>query len=102
MRLTLIFFIAIVISLIITSCKKDSYLSNAVIIGWDVKTCVCCGGLLIKINDQLKTYLIGNDPPGLNIKYNGSFPIYVKIDWQIDSLHCFGNYILINRIKRLP
>ena len=78
-----------------------NYMNYAVITGFDYRLCVCCGGLFFKLNDG-RSFLTGDNPGNLNIKSDDKFPIYVKIDWQIDSSHCFGNYITITRLKRLP
>jgi len=75
-------------------------MNDATITGEDMRLCVCCGGFVIAIKGQTKTYLVGN-PDDLNLKSGDKFPIALKIDWYIDSSHC-GNYIKITRFKRLP
>ena len=51
--LTLKSFITLtVLILTIFSCKKDQqFMSNAEIIGYDAKMCVCCGGTEITIDN---------------------------------------------------
>lgn len=95
----------IFMTLFTTGCKKDdTYMNNAVIIGEDMRLCVCCGGLVIKIenvqNPAIGFFLAGQLPPGFNLGDNPKYPIPVKIDWKIDSVRCYGNYILISRIAR--
>ena len=89
---------AIIISLAFNSCKKDTYMTDAVITGWDYRLCVCCGGLFIELNDGMK-YQIDN-VADLGINNNDTFPILVKVDW-VKLLKCNGNYISITRFKRL-
>jgi len=89
-----------------SSCKKEEhYMSNAVIIGLDYKMCPCCGGMEITIdnvtNPNGNTYfLVGQLPSNFSLGDNPKFPITVKIDWKIDTAHCFGNYVDISRIAR--
>lgn len=90
----------------IFSCKKElPYMSDAEIIGFDVKTCPCCGGTEIVIDNVANPngnpyFLIGSLPASFSLGENPRFPIPVKIDWKIDRLHCFGNYVDILRIAR--
>ena len=88
------------------SCNKGrQYMSNGEIIGYDARMCPCCGGTEITI-DNLQNpngggyFLIGNLPSSFSIGDNPKFPLAVKLDWKIDSAHCFGNYINITRIAR--
>lgn len=100
------FIILTILILTIFSCKKeDQYMNNAQIIGYDAKMCVCCGGTEITIdnvqNSNGNTYfLIGDLPLNFTIGDNPKFPIAVKLDWKINTAHCFGNYINITRIAR--
>ncbi len=88
------------------SCKKDQqYMSNGEIIGYDARMCPCCGGTEITIDNFQNPnwngfFLIGDLPSNFTIGDNEKFPIAVKLDWKIDSAHCFGNYINITRITR--
>jgi hypothetical protein len=92
--------------LAISSCKKEEqYMSNAQIIGLDLRTCPCCGGLEIVIDNTTNPngnsyFLIDQLPSNFNIGNNPKFPIAVKIDWKIDTSICSGNYIDISRIAR--
>jgi hypothetical protein len=95
-----------VLILTIFSCKKDEqYRSNAEIIGYDAKTCPCCGGTEIIIDNVQNTngnayFLVDKFPSNFTIGDNPKFPIAVKVDWKIDTLHCFRNYLDITRIER--
>ena len=96
----------IALTLLFLSCKKEeTYMSNASIIGLDARMCACCGGTEIVIdnvaNPNGKSYfLIGQLPASFNLGNNPKFPIAVKIDFKIDSTHCFGNYVNITKISR--
>jgi len=49
---------------IVSGCKKSespaTYMNNAIITGYDLRLCACCGGLLINFNND-------------TINYNGTF-----------------------------
>ncbi len=103
--LTLKTFITLALFIVtIFSCKKDEqYMNNAEIIGYDAKMCVCCGGTEITIDNVQNPngnayFLIGNLPSNFTIGDNPKFPIAIKLDWKIDTAHCFGNYIAITKI----
>lgn len=102
---SLIVGLLILMTLVVPACKKDdTYMNNAVIIGEDLRLCVCCGGLVIKIenvqNPGAGFFLTGLLPQNFNLGDNPKYPIPVKIDWKIDSIRCYGNYIVISRIAR--
>ncbi len=88
------------------SCKKEKlFMNDATLIGYDVRACVCCGGLEIVIKDVPNPngneyFLIGKLPSDFSVGPDPKFPIPVKIDWAVDSTRCFGNYIDITRIAR--
>ena len=95
------------IVLTMLSCKKEeTYMSNANIIGLDARMCACCGGTEIVIDNVANPngssyFLIGQLPADFSLGSNPKFPIAVKIDFKIDSTHCFGNFVNIARISRL-
>ncbi len=90
----------------ILSCTKgEHYTSNGEIIGLDPRTCICCGGAEITIDNVQNPngtsyFLIGKKPSNFNIGNNPKFPITVTLDYTIDTAHCFGSYINITRIAR--
>ncbi|HEY5370296.1 MAG TPA: hypothetical protein VIJ75_15035 [Hanamia sp.] len=100
------FILGLFVSLINSGCKKESlFMNTATIVGSDSRVGVCTGGTFIKIdghpnpNDPENGYFdIGNINSSLRMD---TFPIKVEIDWKISS-KCFGNYVDISRIKRLP
>jgi hypothetical protein len=90
--------------LVLVSCKKNfTHLSNAEIIGFDKRECICCGGLEITIESVTppggaQFFLVSEMPSSYKIGDNTTFPILVKIDYTIDTIACFGNFIKISRI----
>ena len=80
-------------------------MSNAEIIGYDVKKCACCGGTEITIDNTANPngnayFLVGQLPVDFTLGNNPKFPLAVKIDWKIDTAHCAGNFVDITRIAR--
>ena len=88
------------------SCRKaDKYTSDAIITGFDLRKCMCCGGLMITFNGEPRPYvgdfkLIDNSAD-LGISINETFPIYVNVEWISDPYKCLGNYIKVTKLKRL-
>lgn len=86
------------------SCKKEApYMNDAIITGSDLRTCICCGGLMITFNGEVRPYtgdfkLIDNGGD-LGITEKDSFPIYVKVDWKVDTTNVC-NHIIITRVAR--
>ncbi len=102
----LLFFLVIIFSISFSSCKKEhQYQANATLTGYDPRECVCCGGLKIVIENHKPPsgtdfYLVEKMPDDFKIGDPPIFPIAVKIDYQVDTAHCFGNWVIINRIAR--
>jgi hypothetical protein len=100
MKLKLI--VCIVIMAGLAYCKKDNtlnYKSTGKIFGPDYRMCACCGGYFIAI-DSL-TYNFDSIPSNSNIDLRkDTFPISVKLDWQLKSTGCSKNWITIQRISR--
>lgn len=91
-----------------SSCHKDlketPYKDEAVITGWDVRACACCGGLMINFSGEPQPYkgdfkLIENSTE-LGITANDVFPIHVKVDWKEDPDNLCRR-IIVARIKRV-
>jgi hypothetical protein len=106
-RLSSVLYVSLIIlSLTILTCNKDEpFMSNAEIIGLDASMCVCCGGTEITIDNIInpngkKYFLTEKLPADFFLGVEPVFPIKVKIDWKIDTLHCSGNYIDITKIAR--
>jgi hypothetical protein len=92
--------------LIISACTKSvppqvHYMNNAVITGYDLRLCACCGGLLINFDSVTHSYQgpfydCDNTPASLGIDSTTVFPVYLKVNWHLDSSVCGGNnHILI-------
>jgi hypothetical protein len=102
----LLSFFGITIFILISfSCKKECTcgMSNAEIIGYDYRECVCCGGLELVIDNVTppqgsQFFIISEIPSSYQIGNNPQFPIAVKIDYNIDTTFCDGNFVKITRI----
>lgn len=90
--------------LVSNSCKKEApYMNDAIITGSDVRTCICCGGLMITFDGETRPYtgdfrLIQNSAD-IGITEKDKFPIYVKVDWSVNTNNVC-NQIIITRIAR--
>jgi len=90
-----------------SSCKKECTcgISNAEIIGFDYRECVCCGGWEMVIDDEMPPdgisfFLVAEFPSSFKIGDNPQFPILVKIDYTIDTSSCFGYFVKVNKITK--
>ena len=85
------------------ACNKENgdYRSVGTITGVDGTMCGCCGGWVIYIEDI--RYLIDSMPTDSNIDLaTETFPITVKLDWQLVSTGCSAfNRITVQRIKKI-
>lgn len=87
------------------SCsKKDEYMNKAIITGYDLRTCACCGGLMITFSENSNPYaadykLLQNDPASMGISEASKFPIYIELDWEPVS-SCNGMWIKATRYKK--
>jgi hypothetical protein len=85
------------------ACTKenDNYKSVGTITGIDYRMCVCCGGWIINIEDV--RYLIDSMPKNSSLNLaEETFPITVKLDWQLVSNGCSAfNRITVQRIKKI-
>ena len=80
-------------------------MSNAMITGYDLRACACCGGTKIIIDNlpgikDNPYYLIGQLPENFSLGTNPKFPVAVKVNYQITPAHCGGIYIAITKIER--
>jgi hypothetical protein len=84
-------------------CHKENssdYKSSGLITGPDVRMCACCGGWFIQIDSTTYEFDTLPDNSKINLETE-SFPIYVKLDWQLaGSTACPANKIIIKRIKK--
>ncbi len=88
------------------NCSKKESLSpdasDAVITGFDLTECGCCGGFIVNIVNTppySTSFLAKELPSGSNINSNSDFPVYVKIEWQADTTECDRN-IIITRLQK--
>jgi hypothetical protein len=98
MKITNILIIVILIGL--SCCQKgniNDYQSNGKITGPDPGICICCGGWHIVIDSV--TYNFDSVPARSNINLlKETFPVLVKLDWQLSGPgHC-PKWITIQRI----
>jgi hypothetical protein len=90
----------------IVSCNKESNTKHkAVITGFDMRLCACCGGLMINFEGDTtfnsnNYYLIINKPEEFGITYDSKFPIYVNVDWEKVPGGCFDRVIKIIKLER--
>jgi hypothetical protein len=88
---------------IMIACTKenDNYKSVGTITGIDYRMCVCCGGWIIYIKDV--RHLIDSMPKNSSLNLaEETFPITVKLDWQLVSNGCGAfNGITVQRIKKI-
>ncbi len=84
-------------TLLLFCCEEDDkpeYESVGIITGEDVRYCACCGGYFIDIEDiTYRFFEIPNDKISLEV-----FPVFVKLNWSVDSDPCLGDEIIIEQI----
>jgi hypothetical protein len=100
MKLLLV--IAIILLAGTSFCHKESdkYESQGVILGPDLRDCVCCGGWYILIDTTEYEFDSLPESSGIDL-INEHFPLSVKIDWKKnDRSACPFNRIDILRIAR--
>ncbi len=81
--------------LLLFSCQAEGMKkaqTEAIITGYDLALCACCGGLMIttgdnpeKYDDEFYMWSNDNDFPDLDLT---EFPIYIRMDFEIDSSRC--------------
>lgn len=60
---------------------------------------MCCGGVFIDIEDS--TYRFDEWPEDFKFDWDSdTLPMAVFLDWQVDSVLCLGDEILVSRMKR--
>jgi hypothetical protein len=86
MKKSLLLFAALALSL--TACKKDEpYMTDAVLTGYDLRNCACCGGLLLNMGNAVlkyssEYYFVDQYPASFVIDSTTIFPVYVRISWK--------------------
>ena len=92
---------------LISACDKEietDPFSTAIINGYDLRLCACCGGLLISLdstnNDVYQWYQKNGD---FGVTYLDTFPMQVKIRYHHVNNTCFASKgeIEINELKKI-
>lgn len=79
-------------------------MTNAVITGYDLRKCSCCGGLMLNMGDDTTLYAEGfyliDGPLPLPCPDSDQFPMRVRIRWEASSKPVCGanQRIKINEI----
>ena len=89
---------------VISSCEKSEVvtdtLEDAVITGYDMRMCACCGGWYIKIDTS--SYRFFSIPDGSGFKLDTiSFPFNVRVKWSKRANPCLGDEIEIEFIRHV-
>lgn len=84
------------------ACGKDEGYENAIIDGYDLRLCACCGGLLIKITDE-KTYQWYQHNEKFDITTKSTFPMKVKIKFHhlVSSCAASDGIIEITKLEKI-
>lgn len=101
---------AVLMTLVLASCRKKDpeifKMTDAVITGYDLRACACCGGLLINFENKPEKYsgtyyLIDEMPANSGITETTKFPLYVKVQYTLDKEKCGGslNFVDIQKIR---
>jgi hypothetical protein len=69
----------------VSSCKEGY--TKAIITGYDMRKCACCGGLMITFSNDDKPYssdfvLVNSLPTGTTINESSKFPMSVCIKYE--------------------
>ena len=72
------YFFVFLFFLTILSCNKNE-LTEVTILKYDYSKCLCCGGLIVQIED--KTYQCFNYPPSLSPDNKNDYPFAAKINF---------------------
>lgn len=94
-------FIFLITIMIACTKENEDYKSVGKVTGVDLTMCGCCGGWIIYIEDI--RYLIDSMPKNSDINLaTETFPITVKLDWQLVSTGCSAfNRIKVQRIRKI-
>jgi hypothetical protein len=77
-------FLVFILSCVMYSCTKtEDGLTEATIIGYDLRLCACCGGVMVKLNEkQNDIYQWQQRIESFGVKPTDSFPQKVKIKYH--------------------
>ena len=102
------FLLVAVISLSAISCDKSGQcsegneLTKAIITGYDLRKCSCCGGLMITFSSNPQPNiaafnLIANDPSEFGINQQTQFPVYISVNYK--KLDGCGDKVMITKFR---
>ena len=82
------------------SCSDSPIIWNkATIIGPDLSMCPCCGGWFVDIEGQ--QLLMFDWPENARLQHeNQTFPLPVKIVWEIPDNSCRSDLIVVKDIRK--
>ncbi len=74
-------------------------------LGWDMRDCVCCGGLMMSFKldsiQNLDTFLLVDNIVKNDIITNSTvFPLIVKVEWNYSTRPCVNTLVNISRIEK--
>jgi hypothetical protein len=78
----------------LAACRKDSgNLQDAVITGYDLRMCACCGGFMINLGNDTTVYagsmyLADTIPQSINLSRPWKFPMRIRMSWFPDTSIC--------------
>jgi len=96
----------VIVSILGNSCNKElSPDYNAIITGFDLRKCACCGGLMITFNGETTPNagdfkLISNNPADLGISANDKFPMHVYVEWKPGTSD-YCDHIIITKFEKI-
>jgi hypothetical protein len=101
MRLRIVLVVGILLgSVCCQNSVNDDYRSDGMIIGPDIRMCICCGGWQIVIDKE--TYNFDLLPSASDIDLQKvTFPVFVRVDWELKGNSGCQKWIIIQRIKKV-
>ncbi len=98
MKLTIPAFLIFVLTFLNCSTEPE-FMNEGIVIGFDTRECICCGGYFIEIdNDTLRFYSL---PDKCILRLNTeTLPVKVLLNWKKDPNACLGDEILILQIEK--
>lgn len=96
---------SLVACLALGGCSYNDLGRLAVITGYDVRYCACCGGLMLNFENNTQSYVgdyyLVDNSTDLNLPNNVTFPIYASVTYTLLSNTCGGKHIHINSYRRI-
>lgn len=86
--------------MIISNCSKDTnWMDQAEITGFDPSLCACCGGIFIKIDDDIFSFDRIPEGSSVSLSSESTFPIPVNINWHPMEGACSSNRVTITEME---